>query len=71
MAVAKVRDVLKMLRRDGWRLERQEGTSHRQFRHSTKKGTVAVNGHDGDTLPHWLVGSILKQAGLTKEDLEK
>jgi predicted RNA binding protein YcfA (HicA-like mRNA interferase family) len=71
MAVAKVRDILKMLRRDGWWMERQEGTSHRQFRHSAKKGTVTVNGHDGDTLPHWLVGSILKQAGLTKEDLKQ
>jgi predicted RNA binding protein YcfA (HicA-like mRNA interferase family) len=69
MAVAKVRDILKMLRRNGWCLERQEGTSHRQFRHATRKGTVTVNGHAGDTLPHWLVGSIPKQAGLTKEDL--
>ena len=70
MAVAKVRDILKVLRTDGWWLERQEG-SHRQFRHGTKKGTVTVNGHEGDTMPHWLVGSILKQAGLTKEDLKK
>jgi predicted RNA binding protein YcfA (HicA-like mRNA interferase family) len=71
MAVAKVRDILKMLRKNGWSLERQEGTSHRQFRHAVKKGTVTVNGHEGDTLPHWLVGSILKQAGLTKEDLNR
>jgi predicted RNA binding protein YcfA (HicA-like mRNA interferase family) len=68
MAVAKVRDILK---RDGWRLERHEGTSHRQFRHPTKPGTVTVNGHEGDTLSHGLVGSILKQAGLSKEDLRK
>ncbi len=71
MAVAKVRDILKTLRRDGWRLERQEGTSHRQFRHPTKPGTVTVNGHEGDTLSHGLVASILKQAALTKEDLHK
>jgi predicted RNA binding protein YcfA (HicA-like mRNA interferase family) len=71
MAVAKVRDILKMLGRNGWFLERQAGTSHRQFRHAIKKGTVTVNGHVGDTLPHWLVGSILKQAGLTKEDLNQ
>jgi len=36
-----------------------------------KKGTVTVNGHEGETIPHWLVGAILKQAGLTKEDLKK
>jgi predicted RNA binding protein YcfA (HicA-like mRNA interferase family) len=70
MAIAKVRDILRMLRRDGWRLERQEG-SHRQFRHASKRGTVTVNGHEGETMPHWLVGVILRQAGLTKEDLKK
>ena len=69
MAVAKVRDILKALKRDGWRPERQEG-SHRQFRHPAKPGTVTVNGHEGDTLSHGLVASILKQAGLTKEDLQ-
>src|SRR5471030_3304561 len=63
MAIAEVRDILKMLRRDGWWPERQEGTSHRQFRYSTKEATVTVNGHNGDTLPHWLVGSILKPSG--------
>jgi predicted RNA binding protein YcfA (HicA-like mRNA interferase family) len=69
MAVAKVRDILKMLKGDGWFLERQTG-SHRHFRHPSKRGTVTVNGHEGDTFEHRLVGSILKQAGLTKEDLK-
>ena len=69
MPVAKIRDVLKMLRADGWFLDRQTG-SHRQFRHPFRKGTVTVNGHDGDTAPRWLVSAILKQAGLTKEDLK-
>jgi predicted RNA binding protein YcfA (HicA-like mRNA interferase family) len=69
MAVAKVRDILKVLKRDGWWLDRQEG-SHRQLHHSTKLGTVTVNGHEGDTLSHRLIGSILRQAGLTKENLK-
>jgi predicted RNA binding protein YcfA (HicA-like mRNA interferase family) len=69
VAVAKVRDILKMLRRDGWALERQTG-SHRQYRHPTKPGTVTINAHERDTLPHWLVNAILKRAGLTKEDLQ-
>ena len=68
VAVAKARDLLRVLRVNGWRLERQ-AASHRQFRHDSKKGTVTVNGHDGDTLPHWLVGAILKQAGSSKENL--
>jgi predicted RNA binding protein YcfA (HicA-like mRNA interferase family) len=69
VAVAKVRDLLRVLREDGWRLERQTG-SHRQFRHESKKGTVTINGHEGDTLSHWLVNAILKQAGLSKESLQ-
>jgi predicted RNA binding protein YcfA (HicA-like mRNA interferase family) len=68
VAVAKVRDILRVLREEGWWLERQTG-SHRQFRHGAKRGTVTVNGHDGDTLSHGLVNAILKQAGLTKESL--
>lgn len=68
MAIAKVRDLLRMLHGDGWFLERQAG-SHRQYRHPRKKGTVTVNGHESDTLSHGLVNVILKQAGLTKEDL--
>jgi predicted RNA binding protein YcfA (HicA-like mRNA interferase family) len=70
MAVAKVRDILKMLRRDGWWLDRQEG-SHRQFRHAVKLGTVTVAGKESVILPHDTVSSILRQAGLTKEDLKK
>ena len=70
MATAKVRDILRMLRRDGWWLDRQSG-SHRQFRHANKKGTVTVNGREGDTLSHPLVSSILNQAGLQREDLKK
>jgi predicted RNA binding protein YcfA (HicA-like mRNA interferase family) len=49
MAVAKVREILWMLRRDGWYLDRQTG-SHRQFRHPAKPRTVTVNGHEGETL---------------------
>ena len=39
----KVRDVLKMLRSDGWFLRNQEG-SHRQFIHPGKPGKVTVAG---------------------------
>jgi predicted RNA binding protein YcfA (HicA-like mRNA interferase family) len=65
MAIAKVREILQMLRRDGWYLDRQTG-SHRQLCHPTKPHTVTVNGHEGDTIEP--VSSIQKQ-GLTKEDL--
>ncbi len=61
----KVRDVLKMLDRDGWRLDRTRG-SHRQFVHLTKPGLVTVPGKPNDDLGAGTLNSILKQAGLKK-----
>jgi predicted RNA binding protein YcfA (HicA-like mRNA interferase family) len=61
----KVRDVLKMLDNDGWRLDRTRG-SHRQLVHSTKPGLVTVPGKPGDDLGSGTLNSILKQAGLKK-----
>ena len=49
---------------DGWFFTRQKG-SHRQFKHPTKKGIVTIPDHGkNDDLEHFLVSSILKQAGL-------
>ncbi len=59
----KVREVLKLLRKDGWRLVRQKG-SHRQFHHPTKPGTVTVAGKPSKALAPWVLASILRQAGL-------
>jgi predicted RNA binding protein YcfA (HicA-like mRNA interferase family) len=42
---------------------RQRG-SHRQFKHTTKNGTVTVAGKPGDELHPKTAASILKQAGL-------
>lgn len=61
----KVREILELLRRDGWVQVGQKG-SHRQFRHPSKPGRVTVNGHLGDDLQHDLHESILRQAGLRK-----
>lgn len=60
----KVRDVLRLLRDDGWTLDRQTG-SHRQFRHPDKAGTVTVAGKLGAELERGTLSSILRQAGLT------
>jgi predicted RNA binding protein YcfA (HicA-like mRNA interferase family) len=40
----KVRDIIKMIESDGWKLTRTRG-SHRQFRHPTKSGTATIAGH--------------------------
>lgn len=59
----KVREVISTITADGWYLARMKG-SHRQFKHSSKKGTVTVAGKPGATLHPDTVRSILKQAGL-------
>jgi predicted RNA binding protein YcfA (HicA-like mRNA interferase family) len=58
----KVRDVLSMLRADGWYLVQQRG-SHRQFKHPEKPGRVTVAGKPGDDVSAGLLKSILRQAG--------
>jgi predicted RNA binding protein YcfA (HicA-like mRNA interferase family) len=61
----KVRDVLRLLEKDGWYLAATEG-SHRQFKHATKKGRVTVSGKPNHDLPPGTLASILRQAGLKK-----
>jgi predicted RNA binding protein YcfA (HicA-like mRNA interferase family) len=59
----KVRDVIRMLEKDGWILDRTRG-SHRQFKHPAKPGLVTVAGKASDDLARGTENSILKQAGL-------
>jgi predicted RNase H-like HicB family nuclease/predicted RNA binding protein YcfA (HicA-like mRNA interferase family) len=51
----KVREAIRILQEEGWRLERQSG-SHRQFRHPDRPGTVTVAGKLSDEVPRvrWL-----------------
>jgi predicted RNA binding protein YcfA (HicA-like mRNA interferase family) len=59
----KVREVIKILEKDGWYLIRTKG-SHRQYKHPTKKGLVTIAGHLSDDLSKGTLNSVLKQAGL-------
>jgi predicted RNA binding protein YcfA (HicA-like mRNA interferase family) len=59
----KVRDVIRLLEADGWRLVRTRG-SHRQFKHPAKPGLVTVAGAAGDDVAPGTLHSVLKQAGL-------
>ena len=61
----KVRDVIAALEGDGWQLVRTRG-SHRQFRHSSKPGTVTVAGKPSVDVPVGTLASIWKQAGIKK-----
>ncbi len=57
----------KMLEADGWKQVRMRG-SHRQFRHSTRQGLVAVSGKSSSDIPPGTLRSALKQAGLKKPE---
>jgi predicted RNA binding protein YcfA (HicA-like mRNA interferase family) len=58
-----VREVVRLIEADGWRLVRTKG-SHQQFHHPTKPGTVTVAGRPSTDVPPGTLNSILKQAGL-------
>lgn len=58
-----VRQILKILRKDGWYVHHQTG-SHRQMHHPAKAGMVTVAGKPKDDLNPKTLKSILKQAGL-------
>lgn len=58
----KVRELIQLLERDGWRQVRQRG-SHRQFHHPTKPGTVTVSGRLSLDIPPGTLRSALNQAG--------
>jgi len=60
----KVRDLVRMLRQDGWYLAETKG-SHHQFKHPVRPGRVTVPGRAGDDLAIGTVKSILRQSGLT------
>ena len=59
----KVRDAIRLVERDGWRMVRTRG-SHRQFKHPVKPGRVTIPGKPGDDLPDGTWDSIMKQSGL-------
>jgi predicted RNA binding protein YcfA (HicA-like mRNA interferase family) len=61
----KVRELIKLLKEDGWSQARMRG-SHRQFKHSSKPGTVTVAGKLNVDIPPGTLNNILKQAGLKK-----
>jgi len=55
----KVRDIIKLIRDDGWVHVRTHG-SHRQFRHSTKPGTVTVSRYPSVDIAFGTLKSILQ-----------
>ncbi|MEQ1713646.1 MAG: type II toxin-antitoxin system HicA family toxin [Hyphomicrobium sp.] len=62
-----VREVVRLIEDDGWRLVATKG-SHRQFKHPSKTGRVTIAGKPSDDLAPGTLGSILKQAGLSRSE---
>ena len=60
----KVREIIRIIQKDGWYLARTRG-SHRQYKHHQKKGLVTVPGKPNDDLALGTQNSILKQAQLS------
>jgi predicted RNA binding protein YcfA (HicA-like mRNA interferase family) len=63
----KVRDAIRIIEADGWRLARIRG-SHRQYVHAVKAGKVTIAGHPREDLHPATWNSILHQAGLKPEN---
>jgi predicted RNA binding protein YcfA (HicA-like mRNA interferase family) len=56
----KIRDLIKLIENDGWRLARMHG-SHRQYKHPVKRGRVTVPGYTGDDVHPDALKSVLRQ----------
>jgi predicted RNA binding protein YcfA (HicA-like mRNA interferase family) len=59
----KVRDVIKLVEKVGWKQVRTKG-DHRHYHHPIMRGIVTIAGHVGDDIKAGTLNSILKQAGL-------
>ena len=59
----KVREVIKMIEKDGWYLVATKG-SHRQYKHMDKPGRVTIAGNTGHDMAPGTLNSVLKQARL-------
>jgi len=57
----KVKEVIKIIESDGWALVVTRG-SHRQYKHSAKKGRVTIAGKLSSDIAPGTLNSILKQA---------
>ena len=59
----KVREVIKIIKKDGWYLVRTRG-DHRQFKNPKKSGRVTISGNLARDMPQGTLNSVMKQAGL-------
>ncbi len=66
----KVKEVMKLIEKDGWYLVRQKG-SHMQYKHAIKKGLVTIACHRmSDDIARGTLASIFRQAQIDKTDIK-
>jgi predicted RNA binding protein YcfA (HicA-like mRNA interferase family) len=61
-------ELVRALEHLGWRVVTQKG-SHVQLKHPERGGRVTVPVHSGETIGPRLLGSVLAQAGISREEL--
>ena len=66
--VFSVREIIQILIGQGWYLARQNGTSHRQFKHTIIKRTVTVDGKLSQDVLIDNLKSMEKPSGLKFKD---
>jgi len=64
----KVKEIIEILISQGWYLDRQNGTSHRQFKHPTIRRTVTVDGKLSEDVEINNLKSMERQSGLRFRD---
>ncbi len=62
----KVRELIRLLEQNGWKLRRTRG-DHRQFARPDRPGIITVAGNLGREMPPGTLNSVLKAAGLKGE----
>ncbi|HLB29429.1 MAG TPA: type II toxin-antitoxin system HicA family toxin [Dehalococcoidia bacterium] len=70
LPILRPRQVITALKRDGWYEVKGRG-GHRQLKHPTKPGRVTLPVHGDRPLRRDIIASILHQAGLTADELQK
>ena len=56
-------EIERIIRKDGWRLDRKKG-SHHHYVHASKPGVVTIPRHGGQDIAPQVIRYILLQAGL-------
>ena len=62
----KIRDMIRIIKEDGWYELKRKGSSHIQYKHPTKPGkvTISVGSSLNEDLDKETEESILRQAGM-------